>query len=76
MPQESPLNLPDEPTELRLRPRVTEDVTLSIPVDTLDALREVAEKRDMSVEALMKLHIGTGLRRDLERPFAAPSPDP
>jgi hypothetical protein len=68
--------MPDEPTELRWRPRVTEDVTLRIPSDTLDALREVAEGGDMSVEALMKLYIGTGLRRDLERAFATQIPDP
>ena len=69
------MNMPDEPTELRLRPRVTEDVTLRIPSDTLDALREVAEKRDTSVKALMTLYIGMGLRQDLERAFATRSPD-
>ena len=60
----------DEPTELRLRPRTAEDVTLSIPVDTLAAIREVAGTRDMTVEALMKLYIGSGLRQDASRLFS------
>ncbi|MEW5931071.1 MAG: hypothetical protein AB1941_26705 [Gemmatimonadota bacterium] len=68
--------MPDEPAELRWQPRASEDVTLRIPSDTLDALREVAERRDMSVEALMKLYVGTSLHRDLERAFETPSPDP
>ncbi|MET0399814.1 MAG: hypothetical protein ABW277_23705 [Longimicrobiaceae bacterium] len=60
----------DEPTELRLRPRAAEDVTLSIAVDTLAAIGEVAGTRDMTVEALMKLYIGTGLRQDASRLFS------
>lgn len=64
-----------EEAELHLHPRAGENVKLPVPTDTLDALREVAEKRDMSVEALMKLYIGTGLRRDLERTFETHSSD-
>jgi hypothetical protein len=55
---------------LRLRPRAAEDVTLSIPADTLAAIREVAGTRDMTVEALMKLYIGSGLRQDTSRLFS------
>lgn len=46
--------------ELHLRPRSTETVALSIPTEALTAIREVAETRDMSPEALMKLYIGRG----------------
>ncbi|MFL5541203.1 MAG: hypothetical protein ACJ8J0_19605 [Longimicrobiaceae bacterium] len=56
---------PDEITLLRLHPQVTEDVMLAIPVDTLAVLREVAETRDMSLEALLRFYIGRGLREDL-----------
>ncbi len=44
-------------------------VTLKVPVDTLEALERVADGRDMSVEALMKLYVGQGLRQDLARRF-------
>jgi len=64
------MNRPDEPTELQLRPRATEPVTLAIPSDTLATLRQVAATRDMSPEALMKLYIGQGLRQDAARLFS------
>lgn len=60
----------DEPTELHLRPRAAENVTVSIPVDTLAAIREVAGTRDMTVEALKKLYIGSGLWQDASRLFS------
>jgi hypothetical protein len=55
---------PDEITLLQVHPQPSEPVTLAIPSDTLSMIREVAEKRDMSPEALMKLYIGYGLRQD------------
>jgi hypothetical protein len=58
------MNDPEEITLLRVHPRPSEPVTLSIPPDTLGMIREVAETRDMSPEALMKLYIGHGLRQD------------
>jgi hypothetical protein len=61
---------PDEITILRVHPRPSEPVTLSIPTDTLGTIREVAETRDMSPEALMKLYIGHGLRQDTARLFS------
>ena len=54
----------DAPEELRLRPRASERVALSIPVDLLDKVRAAAAARDMSVEALLKLYIGQGMRQD------------
>jgi hypothetical protein len=64
------MSKPDEVTELRLRPREAESVTLTIPAEALAALREVAATRDMSAEALMKLYIGQGLRQDTARLFS------
>jgi hypothetical protein len=58
---------PEEITLLRVHPRPSEDVTVAIPIDTLATLREVAETRDMSLVALMRLYIGYGLRQDLAR---------
>lgn len=54
---------PDEITQLRLRPRETETVPLSIPMGTLATIREVAETRDMSPEALIRFYIGPGCGR-------------
>ena len=53
----------EEPA-LRLRPRPTEIISIEIPVDALDTLRHVATNRDMSIQALLKLYIGQGLRQD------------
>ncbi|MFN7946293.1 MAG: hypothetical protein U0Z53_13155 [Blastocatellia bacterium] len=61
---------PDEEFELRLRPRPKTAVTLQVPDDVLASLERVASGRDMSVEALMKLYIGQGLRQDLSRILA------
>jgi hypothetical protein len=60
------MNKHEEIGELRLRPRQSEDVTLSIPSDTLETILRVAVERDMSPEALLKLYIGHGLRQDTE----------
>jgi hypothetical protein len=55
--------------ELHIRPRPNETVTLKIPKDTLEALKKVAIRRDMSYQVLLKLYIGQGLRQDLARLF-------
>jgi hypothetical protein len=54
----------------RLRPRPSEDVTLSIPLKALTVAREIAKERDMSVEALLRFYIGQGLREDVSRRFS------
>jgi hypothetical protein len=59
------MNSPDEPLELKLKPRPAKAVTVSIPTDTLKDLQQVAETRDMSVEGLIKFYLGQGLRADL-----------
>lgn len=53
------------PRPLRLRPRETTAVTLAIPVEVWQSLQQIAASKDMSVEALLKLYIGHGLRQDL-----------
>ena len=64
------MSQPEFPTELTFRPRPTTSVTLSIPTDTLESLQQVAANHDMSVEALLKLYIGQGLRHDIAQRFA------
>jgi hypothetical protein len=68
---------PDEETpkaeegfELNFRSRTNTPVTLEIPADTLASLEKTATSRDMSVEALIKLYVGQGLRQDLTKLFA------
>jgi hypothetical protein len=64
------MNKSDKEFELRLRPRVTETVSLEIPADTLESLKKVAASRNMSMEALLKLYIGQSLRQDLAKLFS------
>ena len=64
------MSQPEFPTELNFRSRSTATVTLNIPRDTLESLEQVAASRDMSVEALLKLYIGQGLRHDVAQRFA------
>jgi hypothetical protein len=59
----------EEPT-LNLYPRPSEAVVLNIPLDTLETLKRIAAKRNMSVEALLKLYIGHGLRQDASQLYA------
>jgi hypothetical protein len=61
---------PDEITILRVHPRPSEEVVLSLPKTALASIQQVAETRDMSPEALMKLYIGHGLRQDVARLFS------
>ena len=60
----------EEGFELRFRARPGATVSILIPVDTLSSLEKVAASRDMSVEALIKLYVGQGLRQDLAKLFA------
>jgi hypothetical protein len=58
-----------EEFEVELHPRETEMVSIPIPTDTLVSLQQVADSRDMSVQALLKFYIGQGLRHDLTTLF-------
>jgi len=40
-------------------------VSLRIPLDTLEQLKEVAAAKDFGYQSLLKLYIGEGLRKDL-----------
>ncbi len=60
----------NEEFTMHVRPRPAEAVTLNIPVDTVDTLQKVATSRDMSVQALLKLYIGQGLRQDAAQLYA------
>lgn len=64
------MNNPDEPRALPIRRRPSENVTLSIPTDTLEMVRRVAATRDMSPDALLKFYVGQGLRQDAARLFS------
>ena len=64
------MSQPEFPIDLTFRPRPTKTVTLDVPVDTYASLEQVAASRDMSVDALLKLYIGQGLRHDLAQRFA------
>lgn len=55
---------------LSFRKRKTEVISLAIPTDTLASIREIANARDMTEDALLKLYIGNGLRQDVAKLFA------
>jgi hypothetical protein len=52
---------------LKPRPRASTPVTLLVPDDVLASLQQVAIDREMSLEGLLKLYIGKGLRGDRGR---------
>jgi transcriptional regulator of met regulon len=64
------MNNSESEITLQLRSRITEKVSISIPIDTLESLTKIARTRDMSVEALLKFYIGQGLRADLTKAFS------
>jgi hypothetical protein len=47
------------------RSRETESVPMNLPKTVIASLEKVAASRDMSIDALLKLYIGKGLRQDL-----------
>ena len=61
---------PNEEVTLQIRPRPTEAVSINIPIDTMQTLTKVAANRNMSVQALLKLYIGQGLRQDTAQLYA------
>ena len=64
------MNNPEAEIKLQFRPRITETVSIEIPIDTLESIKKIAAIRDMSVEALLKFYIGQGLRADLTKAFS------
>jgi hypothetical protein len=66
---------PDELTTeegfvLKFNERPSAEISLNIPSDVLASLEKVAQRRNMSVKALLKLYIGQNLRQDLANLFA------
>ncbi|MDQ2808563.1 MAG: BrnA antitoxin family protein [Chloroflexota bacterium] len=55
--------------ELRARPRLAETVEITMPQDALGVLKQLAERRDMSYQALIRFYISQGLRQDLSSSF-------
>jgi hypothetical protein len=64
------MSQPEFPPELKLRPRPSTTVQLKVPTDTYEHLERIAAARDLSLDALLKLYIGQGLRQDLAQRFA------
>ncbi len=63
-------DFPDEETILRgleaaIAARKTEVVSVCMPVSVIESLRKTAAERDTSIEALIRLYIGQGLRQEL-----------
>lgn len=51
--------------KLKIRERPSRMVSLRIPLDTLEQLKDVAASKDLGYQSLLKLYIGEGLRKDL-----------
>ncbi|MCY7347140.1 MAG: hypothetical protein LH614_13075 [Pyrinomonadaceae bacterium] len=49
---------------LTFRERESVEVKLNIPKDVLEHLQEIANKKDISVESVLKFFIGQGLRKE------------
>ena len=45
----------------------TQEISIGIPPETLEALEKVAKQKDLPLKALLKFYIGQGLRQDLSQ---------
>ncbi len=52
--------------KLVFRKRESVEVKLDIPKDVVETLEKIADKKDMSVESVLKFFIGQGLRKELD----------
>lgn len=50
---------------LKPYPEEKEEVTISIPKLTYQALEKIAERKDLSLKAIIKFYISQGMRQDL-----------
>jgi hypothetical protein len=66
MPNKSKI-ITEEDVELKFYPQETEEISLGIPKLTLEALENVARRKDLPLKALLKFYIGQGLRQDLSQ---------
>jgi hypothetical protein len=62
MVEESNTLPPSESHKTTFRERESVEISLNISTDTLELLKEIAAKRGLSVESVLKFFIGKGLR--------------
>ena len=55
----------EEGFELKHYPEEKEEITISIPKLTFEALAKIAERKDLPLKALLKFYIGQGMRQDM-----------
>ena len=68
------MSIPERIKTRLAKERPTTSITLRIPVDVVDSMKEIAPQRGFSgYQALLKSYIGEGLRRD-EAQFALDRP--
>lgn len=60
----------EEGFELRFKERPSQEIKITLPVDVIGSLEQVAVSRDMTIEALVRFYIGQSLRNDLAKLFA------
>lgn len=62
----------DEAVLLRAQSRPSGLLSLTVPLDVMTTIEEIAAIRDMSPEALLRFYIGHGLREDVARMLPHP----
>ena len=45
----------------------SQEISVSITPETIEALEKIAERKELPLKALLKLYIGQGLRQDLSQ---------
>lgn len=55
----------EEGFELKFYPEEKEEITISVPKLTFEALEKIAERKDLPLKAVIKFYIGQGMRHDL-----------
>jgi hypothetical protein len=65
MQNKSEKYITEEGFELKFYPQEMEEVLISLPKLTLEAMEKVAKRKDLPLKALLKFYIGQGLRQDL-----------
>jgi len=55
----------EEGFELKPYPEEKEEITISIPKLTFEALKKIAERKDLPLKAVIKFYIGQGMQQDL-----------
>jgi len=65
MQEKSEKYITEEGFELKFYPQEMEEISISLPKLTLDAMEKIAERKDLPLKALLKFFIGQGLRNEL-----------